>query len=497
MGEREKFGSRIGFILVSAGCAIGLGNVWKFPYMCGQYGGAAFILIYLIFLAIMGFPILACEFAVGRASQRSVALSFNALEPAGSRWHNFKYFGMAGNYLLMMFYTTVAGWMMYYCYRCAAGEFNKTSLSAAETAEKFNEMLTDPGIMTFWMILVVVLAFGICLLGMRRGVEKITKVMMGCLLVLIAALAVNSLFLPGAEKGLAFYLVPDFDAIRQQGIGNVVFGAMSQAFFTLSIGIGAMAIFGSYLDKRRSLAGETIQIILLDTFVALMAGLIIIPACFSFAIEPDAGPSLIFITLPNIFNQMAGGRIWGSLFFLFMFFAALSTVVAVFENITAFAMDLRGWSRRKSVLVNGAVMLVLSMPCILGFNLLSGFMPLGQGTNIMDLEDFLVSNNLLPLGSLAYLLFCTSRAGWGWKNFSAEVNLGGGIKFPKALRGYMTYVLPVIIGIIYLKGYWDFFIQKDPEHLIFWMVFAVLLLVLVVWFAFGHLLKRKQESKTK
>ena len=443
----------------------------------------------------MGFPILACEFSVGRASQRSVAVSFTVLEPAGSRWHHFKYFGMAGNYLLMMFYTTVAGWMLYYCCRCAAGEFTGPSLTAAETAEKFNEMLASPGIMTFWMVLVVVLAFGICLLGMRRGVEKITKIMMCCLLVLIAALAVHSLFLPGAEKGIAFYLVPDFDAIRQQGIGNVVFGAMSQAFFTLSIGIGAMAIFGSYLDKSRSLTGETTQIILLDTFVALMAGLIIIPACFSFAIEPDAGPSLIFITLPNIFHQMAGGRIWGSLFFLFMFFAALSTVIAVFENITAFAMDLRGWSRKKSVLINGAAMLVLSVPCILGFNLLSGFMPLGQGTNIMDLEDFLVSNNLLPLGSLAYLLFCTSRAGWGWKSFLEEVNLGSGVKFPRKLRYYMTYVLPVLIAVIYLKGYWDFFTQKDPAHLALWMVFAVLLLLLVVWFAFGHLLKKKQADQ--
>lgn len=495
MGEREKFGSRLGFILVSAGCAIGLGNVWKFPYMCGQYGGAAFILIYLVFLIIMGFPILACEFAVGRASQRSVATSFNALEPSGSRWHNFKFFGMAGNYLLMMFYTTVAGWMMYYCYRCAVGEFTAAPLTAADTEIKFGEMLSSPGIMTFWMVLVVILAFGICLLGMRKGVEKITKIMMCCLLVLIAALAINSLFLPGAEKGIEFYLVPNFDAIREQGIGNVVFGAMSQAFFTLSIGIGAMAIFGSYLDKRRSLSGETINIILLDTFVALMAGLIIIPACFSFAIEPGSGPSLIFITLPNIFNQMAGGRIWGSLFFLFMSFAALSTVIAVFENITAFAMDLRGWSRKKSVLINGAAMLLLSMPCILGFNVLAGFMPLGQGTNIMDLEDFLVSNNLLPLGSLAYLLFCSSRAGWGWQNFLGEVNLGDGAKFPKKIRIYMAYILPAIIVVIYLKGYWDFFAQKDPAHLALWMIFAVVLLLLVACFAFGHVLKKKKESK--
>ena len=493
MDEREKFSSRIGFILVSAGCAVGLGNVWKFPYMCGQYGGAAFILIYLIFLAVMGFPILVCEFSVGRASQKSIAVSFHTLEPEGSRWHNFKYLGMAGNYLLMMFYTAVAGWMIYYCCRCITGEFTDIPLTAAQTEQKFNEMLAEPGLMTFWMVIVVIVSFGICLLGMRKGVEKITKAMMCCLLLLIAALAVNSLFLPRAEKGIEFYLVPNFEAIKEQGLGNVIFGAMSQAFFTLSIGIGSMAIFVSYLDKSRSLTGESTHIILLDTFVALMAGLIIIPACFSFGIEPGSGPSLIFITLPNIFNQMVGGRIWGSLFFLFMSFAALSTVIAVFENITSFAMDLYQWSRKKSVLINGILMLILSMPCILGFNLLSDCMPLGQGTNLMDLEDFLVSNNLLPLGSLAYLLFCTSRAGWGWNNFLNEANQGRGAKFPKQLKYYMTYVLPAIIGVIYLKGYWDFFTQKDPAHRTGWMIFAVFLLALMLWFAFGNVLKKRRK----
>lgn len=485
MQEREKFGSRLGFILVSAGCAVGLGNVWKFPYLCGQYGGAAFILIYLVFLAILGFPIMVCEFSVGRASQKSCATSFKVLEPKGTRWHQYGYLGMAGNYLLMMFYTMVAGWTMYYCYCALTGKFTSGALTTEEITSMFGEMTGSAPTLIVWTIIAILLAFGICSLGMKKGVEKITKVMMICLLALIAILAVNSLRLPGALKGVKFYLVPDFSGMVERGIGNVVFGAMSQAFFTLSIGIGSMAIFGSYLDKSRSLAGETVSITLLDTFVALMSGLIIIPACFAFGIEPGAGPSLIFITLPNIFNQMAGGRVWGSLFFLFLSFAALSTVIAVFENIISFAMDLWGWKREKAVIVNIVAIIVLSMPCVLGFNVLSGIQPLGSGSNIMDLEDFLVSNNLLPLGSLVYLTFCVTKNGWGWDNFQKEANSGDGMHFPKKLRWYMTYVLPMIIVVIYLKGYYDMFSSKGLAYLIPWMAIAILLLGFVGWLVFG------------
>lgn len=493
MEQREKFGSRLGFILVSAGCAVGLGNVWKFPYMCGQYGGAAFILIYLIFLAIIGFPIMVCEFSVGRGSQKSCATSFKVLEPEGSRWHNYGYFGMLGNYLLMMFYTMVAGWMMYYCYRSAAGEFSKGEWSTQMVQQKFQEMTASPVTMIFWTCIAIVLSFGICSLGLQKGVEKITKVMMIFLLFLIVVLAVHSLTMAGADKGVRFYLVPDFSDMAEKGIGNVVFAAMSQAFFTLSIGMGSMAIFGSYLDKDRSLAGESISITLLDTFVALMAGLIIIPACFSFGIEPGAGPSLVFITLPNIFAQMTGGRIWGTFFFLFLSFAALSTVIAVFENIISFAIDLWGWSRKKAVLINIVLVIFLSLPCILGFNILADVQPLGAGSNIMDLEDFLVSNNLLPIGSLIYLLFCTRKNGWGWENFIKEANTGKGIGFPKTIRCYMNYVLPLIIVVIYLKGYYDMFYEKGMKYFIPWMTIAVLILGLVAWIAFTT--DKKEKTK--
>lgn len=485
MQEREKFGSRLGFILVSAGCAVGLGNVWKFPYMAGQYGGAAFILIYLVFLAILGLPIMICEFSVGRGSQKSCATSFKVLEPKNTKWHNFGYFGMAGNYLLMMFYTMVAGWMLYYCYRSAVGEFTSAPMQAADVEAKFNGMLASPGTLTMWMVIAVLVSFAICSLGVQKGVEKITKVMMLLLLALIVVLAVNSVMLPGAGEGVKFYLIPDFKAMAEQGIGNVVFGAMSQAFFTLSIGIGSMAIFGSYLDKSRSLVGESLSICILDTFVAIMAGMIIIPACFSFGIEPGAGPPLIFITLPNIFNQMAGGRIWGTLFFLFLSFAALSTVVAVFENIISFAIDLWGWERKKAVAVNIVGIILLSMPAVLGFNVLSGFMPLGDGSNIMDLEDFLVSSNLLPLGSMVYLMFCTSRYGWGWKNFIKEANAGQGMRFPEKIKGYVSIVLPIIVVGIYLKGYWDKFKPQGPLMLTIWMVVAFAFLALISWFVFG------------
>ena len=478
--KREKFGSRLGFILVSAGCAIGLGNVWKFPYMTGQYGGAAFILIYLLFLVILGMPIIVCEFSVGRASQKSIATSYNTLEPEGSRWHYTRWFAIAGNYLLVMFYSMVGGWMLYYCFRMAKGEFVKVSSAVVE--QKYDAMLQSPGTLLFWTIAVILISFGICSIGLQKGVEKIMKITMLCLLAIMVVLAVRSVTLSGSAEGLRFYLIPDFQRMKDNGIGNVVFGAMSQSFFTLSIGMGGMAIFGSYLDKSRSLTGESLSIVLLDTFVALTAGLIVIPACFAFDVEPAAGPGLVFITLPNIFAQMTGGRIWGALFFLFLFFAALSTIVGVFENIVSFGMDLFGLSRKKAVGINILLIIVLSIPCILGFNLLSEFQPLGTGTNIMDLEDFLVSNNILPLGSVVYLLFCTHKNGWGWDNFIREANSGQGLKFPQFLRGYMTCVLPWIVVIIYLKGYYDKFSTQSSAVFIIWMLiaFAFLFMILAV-----------------
>lgn len=481
MGSREKFGSRLGFILVSAGCAVGLGNVWKFPYVCGQFGGAAFILIYLAFLVILGFPIMVCEFAVGRGSQKSCATSFKVLEPKGTRWHLFGYLCIAGNYLLMMFYTMVAGWMLYYCFLAIKGSFTTPGLTTDHVTAMFENMTGNAPVMIFWTALAIILSLVICSFGLQKGVEKVTKVMMICLLLLIVVLAVNSLLLKGSAEGVKFYLVPDFTKMMEKGLGNVIYAAMSQAFFTLSVGIGSMAIFGSYLDKSRSLTGETVNIICVDTFVALAAGLIVIPACFAFHIEPGAGPPLIFITLPNIFNQMKGGHLWGALFFVFLSFAALSTVVAVFENIISFAMDLWNFSRRKAVLINVFLLILFSLPCVLGFNVLSGITPLGAGSNIMDLEDFLVSQNLLPLGTLIYLLFCVKKNGWGWDSFYKEVNSGTGMKFPKILRGYMTYVLPAIIIGIYLKGYWDKFAPMGISYLIPWLLIAFVFLSFVFW----------------
>ncbi len=486
MKNREKFGSRLGFILVSAGCAVGLGNVWKFPYMCGQNGGAAFILIYLLFLVILGFPIMVCEFAVGRGSQKSCATSFKVLQQKGSRYHLFGYLAMAGNYLLMMFYTMVAGWMLYYCFLSVRGDFTKKVLDVENVTLIHRNMTQSAPTMLFWTFIAIGVSLLICSFGLQKGVEKITKIMMICLLVLIMALVIHSVTLDGATKGIRFYLIPDFGKMSEVGVWNVIFGAMSQAFFTLSVGIGSMAIFGSYLSKERTLAGETANIICVDTFVALMAGLIIIPACFSFGIEPGAGPSLIFITLPNIFTQMKGGYIWGTLFFVFLSFAALSTVIAVFENIISFAMDLWGISRKRAVGINMILLSVLSVPCVLGFNVLSGIEPLGAGTNIMDLEDFLVSQNLLPIGSLIYLLFCVKKNGWGFDYFIKEANTGSGMRFPKLMRGYMTYILPVIIVGIYLKGYWDFFYPKGLHYLIPWMCVAVAILSFAAWIVFGY-----------
>ena len=454
--KREKFGSRLGFILISAGCAIGLGNVWRFPYITGKYGGAAFVLIYLVFLVLLGLPIMVMEFAVGRASQASIALSFDRLEPLGTKWHWYKWFGIAGNYLLMMFYTTIGGWILLYTGKMATGEFE--GLDADRVTGVFTSLLGKPVTMTICMILVVVLCFGIVCMGLQKGVEKITKKMMLLLLALMIILAIRSVTLPGAEKGLEFYLLPDFKKAAESGLKEVIFAAMGQAFFTLSLGIGAIAIFGSYIGKERRLTGEAVCVTVLDTFVALIAGFIIFPACFAFNVQPDSGPSLIFITLPNIFNAMGGGRIWGTIFFLCMFFAACSTIIAVFENIIAFVMDLTNCSRTKAVIGNAIAIIVLSLPCILGFNAWSGFMPLGAGSNIQDLEDFIVSNNLLPLGSLIYLLFCTSRYGWGWDKFRTEANEGKGIKFPGWARFYVSYILPLIVLFIFVQGYWSKFV---------------------------------------
>ena len=449
--EREKFSSRLGFILISAGCAIGLGNVWRFPYIVGKYGGAAFVLIYLAFLLVLGLPIVVMEFSVGRASKKSAALSFDVLEPKGSKWHLTKYIAMAGNYMLMMFYTTVAGWMVLYFLKMLKGDF--TGLDAEATAREFDNMLANPAVMTFFMVIIVLICFAICAQGLVAGVERITKGMMLLLFVLLLVLAVHSVFLEGGAPGLEFYLKPDFGKMREAGLGEAVFAAMGQSFFTLSIGIGALAIFGSYIGREKRLTGEAISIALLDTMVAFMSGLIIFPACFAYEIEPASGPSLIFITLPNVFNHMAGGRLWGALFFIFMAFAALSTVIAVFQNIISFATDLTGCSVKKAVFWNIIAIILLSMPCVLGFNVWSGFQPLGPGTTIQDLEDFILSNNLLPIGSVLYLLFCTSRYGWGFKKFMAEANEGEGVHFPAWTRVYVSYILPLIVLIIFIQGY--------------------------------------------
>lgn len=455
MEKREKISSRLGFILLSAGCAIGIGNVWKFPYITGLYGGGAFVLVYLFFLIIMGVPMMTMEFAIGRASRKSPLLACKVLEKPGQKWHLQGFMAMAGNYLLMMFYTTVTGWMLHYFYLTATGAFSGADVSLV--TEKFPEMLSQPATMVLWMVIVVVAGFSICSFGVQKGVEKITKIMMIALLALIVILAVNSMTLKGGVEGLKFYLLPDFKRMADIGIGTTIVAAMNQAFFTLSLGIGAIAIFGSYIGKEHTLFGESMRVAVLDTFVALFSGLIIFPACYSFGVNADSGPNLIFITLPNIFNHMTGGRLWGSLFFIFMAFAAFSTVIAVFENIISCSMDLTGCSRKKASFINIFLMILLSLPCALGFNLLSGVQPFGDGSTIMDLEDFLVSNIALPIGSLIYLLFCVSRYGWGWKNFIEEANTGKGFKMPEWLRFYMAYILPLIILLIFLLGMKDKF----------------------------------------
>ena len=454
--EREQLGSRLGFILLSAGCAIGLGNVWKFPYMVGQNGGGIFVLIYILFLLILGAPVLCMEFAMGRASKKSPVKMYYEIEPKGSKWHAHGYFAMAGCYILMMFYTVIAGWMIKYFIGSATSEYS--GLDPAGVGSAFAEMCADPVMMIVLTAIVVVIGFIVCSLGVKNSLERVTKIMMILLLALMIVLAINSFTMDGAPEGLKFYLMPDMDQVMEVGWWNVISGAMSQAFFTLSIGMGSMAIFGSYINKDRALLGEAITVGALDLSVAIMSGLIIFPACFTFGISVDAGPSLIFVTLPNVFNSMPMGELWGSLFFMFMCFAAMSTVFAVFECMLACSMDLFGWNRKKASIINCIAMLILVLPCILGFNVLDGFQPFGEGTNVLDLEDFIVSYLILPFGALLFTIFCTTRYGWGWDNFKKEANEGRGLKVAEWMRPYVTYVLPVIIGILFVSGIVTMFI---------------------------------------
>ena len=447
---RERLGSRLGFILLSAGCAIGIGNVWKFPYMVGQYGGGAFVLIYLFFLIVLGVPVLTMEFSVGRASQKSPVKLYQELEPKKSKWHWHGGVAFIGNYILLMFYTSVAGWLLQYFIDMMQGKF--AGESAEEIRFLYETMLEQPIVLIFFVGLTIGLAMIVCSIGLQNGLERITKWMMIALLIIMVILACNSIFMEGSVEGLKFYLLPDFSRMKQIGIGNIIVGAMNQAFFTLSLGMGSMAIFGSYIGKERALLGEAIHVAMLDTFVAFASGLIIFPACMAYGVRVDSGKSLIFITLPNIFNHLPFGRVLGSLFFLFMSFAALSTVLAVFENLVSCTIDLFDWGRKKASLINGILLFCLSIPCVLGFNVWKSVEPLGIGSNIMDLEDFVVSSLILPLGSLTFVLFCTTRYGWGWENFVKEANEGKGWKVAQWMRGYMTFVLPIILSIIFFMG---------------------------------------------
>lgn len=448
--ERESFKSRLGFILVSAGCAIGIGNVWRFPYVAGENGGGLFVLLYLVFLVLMGIPVLTMELAVGRASRKSAVLGYKKLEKPKSKWHIHGWFCMLGCYLLMMYYTTVSGWMTSYFYKFATGTF-ESGMTSEQVSGVFSQLQSNPIEMVIWMAIITILGFLVCSRGIQKGIEKVSKVMMIALLVLILALAVNSILLSGAGEGLKFYLVPDFEKVSEIGIGNIVSAAMNQSFFTLSLGIAAMEIFGSYMSKDNTLPGESVKICALDTFVAIMAGLIIFPACFSYGVEPDQGPALIFITLPNVFVNMAGGRIWGTLFFLFMTFACFSTIIAVFENIISFCIDMFKISRTKSVIINAVIILIASLPCVFGFNIWSGFELFGQ--NVLGIEDFLVSNILLPVGSLIYLLFCVTKFGWGFDNYLTECNTGKGMKFSRFLKPYFQFVLPILLLIVLVQGF--------------------------------------------
>ena len=455
---REHFASRLGFILISAGCAIGLGNVWRFPYITGEYGGAAFIVIYLLFLVILGLPILIMEFAVGRGSQQSMAKAMQVLAPGKRGFGFMSWWSYAGCMLLMMFYTTVAGWMLSYIVRLGTGEF--AGLDADGVGAAFAMSLADPVQQIGWMVAAMAIGFLVCSLGLQKGVERITKVMMVCLFIVLIILVFRSVTLPGAGAGLAFYLVPDFShlfmgdtpAEQWSTFADAAYAAMGQAFFTLSLGVGSMEIFGSYIGKDRSLTGESLRIVGLDTFVAIMAGLIIFPACYAFGVDAGQGPGLIFVTLPNVFNQMPLGQLWGALFFVFMSFAALSTLIAVYENLISFSMEKWNLTRKQAVALNATLVFVLSLPCALGYNIWSGITLPGIG-DIQSIEDFVLSNNMLPIGALAYIFFCTRKFGWGWDNFLAEVDEGEGIKFPAWARGWISYGVPILILIILVMGY--------------------------------------------
>ena len=455
MKARETLGSRLGFILLSAGCAIGIGNVWRFPYMAGQNGGGLFVLIYLLFLVILGIPVMTMEYAMGRSTRKSILSAYRELEPEGSKWHIMGYFAIAGNYVLLMFYSIVSGWILHYFYRMVTGTF--VGADPDRIAAVFGDMMGSPGTLITFMVITMAITIVTCSIGLQNGVERITKVMMIALIVIMVVLGLHSLLLPGAAEGVAFYLLPNPENIRKAGLGNVIYGALNQSFFTLSLGMGGMEIFGSYIGKERSLAGEAVVVAGLDTFVAIVAGLIVIPACFTYGIEPGAGPSLIFLTLPNVFANLPGGQFWGSLFFLFLYFAALSTMIGVFENDVSFSIDLFGLDRKKAALIAGAVITIGSIPCALGFNVWSAFQPLKAGNCVMDLEDFFVSNLVLPIGSLICCLFCTWKYGWGFDNYLKEVNTGDGLKVHPGLRFYFKYILPLIIAFIVCYGIISYF----------------------------------------
>jgi NSS family neurotransmitter:Na+ symporter len=448
--ERENFKSKLGFILVSAGCAIGIGNVWRFPFVTGQNGGGIFVLLYLLFLVIMGIPVLTMELAIGRASKKSAVLAYKTLEKPKSKWHIHGWFCILGCYLLMMYYTPVSGWMLSYFFKFATGTF-ESGMSSEDVSNVFSSLMSNPTEMIIWMAIMAIAGFFVCSKGIQNGIEKVSKVMMILLLTLIIILAVNSLALTGAAEGIKFYLVPDMEKVKSIGIGHIITSAMSQAFFTLSLGIASMEIFGSYMTREKTLPSESIKICILDTFVAITAGLIIFPACFSYGVQPDQGPALIFVTLPNVFVNMAGGRIWGTLFFLFMTFACFSTVIAVFENLISFSIDMFNLSRTKAVIINAIIMLIGCLPCIFGFNILSGFSIFGKG--VLDIEDFIVSNLLLPVGAFLYSLFCSTKFGWGFDGYLNECNQGKGIKFPRFIKPYVKYILPVLVLIVFISGF--------------------------------------------
>ena len=448
--ERENFKSKLGFILVSAGCAIGIGNVWRFPFVTGQNGGGIFVLLYLLFLVIMGIPVLTMELAIGRASKKSAVLAYKKLEKPKSKWHIHGWFCILGCYLLMMYYTPVSGWMLSYFFKFATGTF-ESGMTADDVSNVFSNLMSNPTEMIIWMSIMAIAGFFVCSKGIQNGIEKVSKIMMILLLVLIIILAVNSLTLSGAAEGVKFYLIPDIEKVKNIGIGHIITSAMSQAFFTLSLGIASMEIFGSYMTKEKTLPSESIKICVLDTFVAITAGLIIFPACFSYGVQPDQGPALIFVTLPNVFVNMAGGRIWGTLFFMFMTFACFSTVIAVFENLISFSIDMFNFSRTKAVIINAIIMLLGCLPCIFGFNILSGFNILGKG--VLDIEDFVVSNLLLPVGAFLYSLFCSTKFGWGFDNYLNECNYGNGIKFPRFIKPYVKYILPILVLIVFISGF--------------------------------------------